>query len=67
MDKINYLSDLIVGLSSVEASKILQNEGYSLRIINKNGNNLIVTRDYKINRVNVRVDGNDITEIINLG
>lgn len=67
MDKINYLSDLIVGLSSVEASKILQNEGYSLRIINKNGNSLIVTRDYKINRVNVRVDGNDITEVINLG
>jgi hypothetical protein len=67
MDKINYLSDLIIGLSSIEASKMLQQEGYSLRIINKNGNNLIVTRDYKFNRVNVRVDGNDVTQVINLG
>ena len=67
MDNYQKIIDEIVGLNPKEASQIVKDNGLIFRIVNTNGVASIVTRDYKINRINVQVDNNEVTKVISIG
>lgn len=53
------ITEVIIGQSEIESRKIAEENGYSFRVIGKDGVNYIVTCDFDPNRVNV-VLTNDI-------
>jgi hypothetical protein len=59
--------DEIVGLNLKEASSIVRSQGYQFRIVNSNGIQTFGASDSIPNRINVRVDKNEVTEVISMG
>ena len=59
--------DEIVGLNIKEAAKIAKEHGYSFRVVISNGIPLLVSQESVANRVNVKVDKNEVIEVISLG
>lgn len=59
--------DEIVGLNLKEASSIVRSKGYQFRIVNSNGIQTFGASDSIPNRINVRVDKNEVTEVISMG
>lgn len=59
--------DEIVGLNLKEASNIVRSQGYQFRVVNSNGIKSFDTSDSVPNRINVRVDKNEVTEVISIG
>jgi len=57
----------IIGMKLEDASKLLTENGYSIRVINENGSPLMITSDIKSNRVNVFVINGYIDDISNIG
>lgn len=57
----------IIGLNLKKASQIVRNNGWKFRIVNTNGENMRCTKDFVANRINVRVDDNEVTEVISVG
>ena len=57
----------ILGKSTHEATKMLEQHGYTLRVINNNGTPLMSTMDLKLNRVNVFVEKDKISDIRDIG
>lgn len=49
------LEEAVMHLSEEEASKLLEKHGMRLRVSVIDGKPLIVTRDYLLNRLNVRI------------
>jgi len=61
------LLEKIVGLNMVEASKLVRERGCFFRVMNKNGEDLSGSDDFVDTRINVRVDNNEVTKVINIG
>lgn len=57
----------IIGLPPTEASKIVREEGFSFRIMVKDGLKFLSQSDYLPTRINVKVDQNEVTEILSIG
>jgi hypothetical protein len=52
-----------IGLTLEDATELAKKNGFSTRIVEMNGNPLIVTADLKNNRLNFRVRENKITDV----
>lgn len=59
--------DEIIGLNLKEASQIVRNSGLKFRIVNTNGHLMSVGKDIIPTRINVRVDDNEVTEVVSVG
>lgn len=60
--------DEIIGLNLKEASQIVRNNGLKFRIVNTNGQSILgLSKDIIPTRINVRVDNNEVTEIVSVG
>jgi len=57
----------IIGLPPTEASKLVREEGFSFRIMVKDGLKFEEQTDYLPTRINVKVDKNEVTEILGIG
>jgi hypothetical protein len=57
----------ILGMEEVEAIIHLKKKGKSLRVVNKNGEGLMVSADINPNRVNVWTRKGVISRLVNLG
>ena len=57
------VSGRIVGMGIAEARLEAENAGIVLRITNRDGSPLIITRDMRPDRVNVRLDNNIVTTV----
>lgn len=67
MDQYQEIIDEIVGLNLKEASQIVRSNGMKFRIVNTNGKHFFGTSDFVPDRINVRVDDNEVTEVISVG
>lgn len=63
--KIKEISDIIVGKTIEEASKLIPE--YTIRTVIIDGNYLMTTKDYKLDRVNVSIEKGVIVGVSNIG
>jgi hypothetical protein len=57
----------LLGKSIEEAGRFVERSGYVIRMTRKNGQPLIITRDYRTNRINVAVIDGKIVEVLSVG
>ena len=57
----------MLGLPQDDASKLAEDNGCELRVVKRDGEELIVNLDLRVNRVNVTVDRGYITAIRDVG
>jgi hypothetical protein len=60
-------SDVVVGLPEDDAIAAAEAEGWELRVVNRDGEDLPVTMDLRPNRVNVAVIDGEVTEVLSIG
>ena len=56
--------DDYTGLSVEEATKMVAADGWELRVVREDGEDLAVTADFRDNRLNVAVEGGVVTELV---
>jgi len=61
------LLDDIIGMSPIEASKIVREQGFLFRIMVKDGLKFNPCNDDLPTRINVKVENNEVTEILSVG
>lgn len=52
-----------IGLTEVELSIKLTNQGKDYRVVSKNGSNCIITRDVQVDRLNVTINNSIVTSV----
>jgi hypothetical protein len=57
----------IVGLAVDEATKVLDVEGLTLRVVIEDGAGLAVTEDFSTSRVNVEVADGVVVAVVSIG
>lgn len=57
----------LIGMDAVEAHAYLKRFGKKLRVVQRNGQPLITTRDYVQNRVNVSIKDDLVDQVLGLG
>jgi len=57
----------ILGMDEVIAKSILDQNGYSLRVISRDGIGMAVNLDWRVTRCNVRVVKGIVTQIVGMG
>jgi outer membrane lipoprotein SlyB len=57
----------MVGCLVSTATKLAKNAGYSLRIVEQDGQQLMVSMDWDPNRLNVRCRGDQVVEVESIG
>ncbi len=57
----------LVGVAEAEAAKVADENGWTLRVVQRDGENLIVTEDYSATRVNVAVEAGVISAVVSIG
>lgn len=55
--------EYLIGKNKLDAQKIVEYYGYSFRIISENGNNYMITCDFRTDRVNVKIENDSIVEV----
>jgi hypothetical protein len=58
---------VLVGLAEDEAAKVAEGNGWTMRVAERDGEELMVTTDWQSNRVNVAVRSGRITEVLSVG
>lgn len=53
----------LIGLSEIDARKIVTDNGFKLRVIRKDGKNYAGTCDLNPNRFNIAIENGIITEV----
>lgn len=48
--------EYLIGKNKDDAQKIVENYGYSFRITSENGNDYMITCDFRTDRVNVKIE-----------
>jgi len=61
------LLDNIIGMSPTEASKIVREQGFLFRIMVKDGLKFNSCNNDLPTRINVKVENNEITEVLSIG
>ncbi|MDQ4121694.1 MAG: hypothetical protein M3209_09640 [Acidobacteriota bacterium] len=56
-----------VGMNANQAAQWFQQFGYAMRITRKNGDVCIVTRDYRLDRINVAVENGKVAGVLSVG
>jgi len=67
MSQYEDIVDEIIGLNLKEASQIVRSSGLKFRIVNTNGKHMPISKDIIPTRINVRVDDNEVTEVVSVG
>lgn len=62
MKETQILLTTLIGKTLEEATKLCKHNGYAIRLVSKDDASFIVTRDYKLNRVNVSLTKDLITK-----
>jgi hypothetical protein len=57
----------LVGLSPEEAAAVVRERGWVLRVVREDGADLVVTEDFRENRLNVAVVDGLVTDLVNVG
>lgn len=57
----------IVGKTIEEANQSAKEQGKTIRIVRRDGEDCIVSMDHKPNRINVEVQGGKIIKILHVG
>jgi hypothetical protein len=57
----------LVGLDERDAQTLAARNGCQVRAVRRDGNRLVTTLDYRVNRINVWVVGNVVVGIQDLG
>jgi hypothetical protein len=57
----------LVGLSPEEAAAVVRERGWVLRVVRADGEDLVVTEDFRENRMNVAVVDGLVTDLVNVG
>jgi outer membrane lipoprotein SlyB len=52
----------LVGLSESEAAAMAKDKGWELRVVSRDGEDFMVTQDYKTDRVNITVKSGKVTK-----
>ena len=60
-------AEQLVGLTEAEAAKVVEGNGWTMRVVRIDGVDQPVTADFSETRVNVAVDGDMVTEIVSFG
>lgn len=66
IDKIAEIND-IVGKKLEDAQEFAKTKSLTIRVVQKDGKHLIITSDYRSNRVNVAIFNNKIANIVSVG
>lgn len=57
-----------IGMNIEDAADYFKTLGYDrTRVVVKNGEPVIITMEYRMNRINVAIDGDKVTELIDIG
>jgi hypothetical protein len=59
--------DALIGLTLEEAAPVVAQAGFELRVVREDGVDLVVTEDFRENRLNVAVEDGIITELVSIG
>lgn len=57
----------IVGMPIAEAEAVAEDDGCSVRVVERDGEGLASTLDFRSDRVNVAVEDGSVTEIVDIG
>ena len=57
----------IIGLHLEDARNISTETGFTLRVMQKDGEHLIGTMDFRTDRINIAVERNTVAAILNVG
>jgi hypothetical protein len=57
----------LVGLAEDEAAKVAAGNGWTMRVVERDGESLMVTTDWVDNRVNVAVDSGKVSAVSSIG
>jgi len=60
-------SDALVGLDEAAATALAEENGWVVRVVRLDGEDLAATMDYVTNRVNVAIENGVVTEVISIG
>ena len=60
-------TEKLIGLDASDAREFLDVDGWTLRVVKRDGMITIATQDYRSNRLNVEVVDNTITKVIGVG
>lgn len=63
-----YLDDLdVIGLEESKARKYCSKNGWHMRVVKRDGNYTVCTRDYRTDRLNVIVENDVVSDIQGVG
>ncbi len=65
-EQIQDLND-IIGKKLEDAQEFAKTKSLTIRVVQKDGKHLIITSDYRSNRVNVAIFNNKIANIVSVG
>ena len=65
--KISYEELNLVGLKEKKAKKLSNKAGWHIRVTERDGYPIVITRDYRTDRINVSVDQEIVTEVFGIG
>jgi serine-aspartate repeat-containing protein C/D/E len=60
-------ADALVGLTEDEAEEAAAEQGWTVRVVVRDGEDLPATMDFRPNRVNVEVTDDEVTEVVSIG
>lgn len=60
-------SDALVGLDEAAATALAEENGWVVRVVRLDGEDLAATMDYVTNRVNVAIENGVVTEVVSIG
>ena len=64
---VDSATDVVVGLTEDAATTAAEANGWTLRVIRRDGDDLPITMEYRTNRVNVDVTDGEVTAVLNIG
>ena len=60
-------ADIVVGLSEADAEAAAAEEGWTIRVVRRDGEDLPATMDLRPERVNVEVTDGEVTAVVSIG
>ena len=59
---VSELAGNVVGMSEADATSAVERAGYTVRVLSRDGEDFPATADYRVDRINVRVVDDEVTE-----
>lgn len=62
MENMNINTEVLIDKTLEEATNIITNNGYRLRIVKKDGVPFVITRDYRLDRINLELENDKVVK-----